>query len=113
MSPTHAREPVPHACRLGKVEDLAYVVETWVKTDKSWLGKRRAKEATHDVRVRLTGEAITLRVAHDLADDDAIFAWAVLEGDTVLWAYTREPLRRMGLQTSLLGDLVVQVKENQ
>jgi hypothetical protein len=108
--PTHARVPLPHVRRMGIAGDLAFVTETWVKTDRSWLGSKRAREATLDVRHALCRDGVRLIVAVDPEDLDAIFGWACWEGPKVLWAYTREPLRRMGLQRSLLGEMVDQLK---
>lgn len=109
------REKVPHLVRLGKAEDLPYAVETWLRSDSSWKGKSKAREVQAGRRSLLARPGVVLRVAHDPGDEDAILAWALLElsGEKVVlhWAYTREPLRRMGLQRSLIEELVERFRE--
>ena len=89
--------------------DLAFVIASWVKTlrgqshlslhisdDDLWSG-------IHDrVHFLFKDASRKFKVACDNEQPDLILGWAIVDGETVLGAYTKKPFRRMGIMRTLL-----------
>jgi hypothetical protein len=87
-----------YAIRPGRAFDLAYVVDTWVKSDRT---DETISQATSRVRQALALPDTELRVAHLPDDPDAIVGWAALAPGRVLYAYVRRELRGRGIAKTL------------
>lgn len=99
--------PAPCVVRLGKPDDLAYVVDSWVKYG---LRGTRTSLATSHVRALLARDDSRLLVAHVADEPDAILGWAATEDPTATssacmhYIYVRKDARRLGVATSLVRE---------
>ena len=92
--------------RIGGVDDVPFVVDSWTKNDPE-LRAMRISEATRHVRSILAREHSRLFVAHVPGEPSAILGWAVLEQGTracLHYVYVRSAARRQGVARALLGD---------
>ena len=96
---------LPCVVRVGKPDDLGYVVDSWTK--HAFRGQR-LRRATQHVRELLARPASRLFVAHVPDDADAILGWAALEIEPscVHYIYVRSAARGQGVATAMLGTLV-------
>lgn len=106
--------PAPCVVRIGKPDDLAFVVDSWTK--HAHRGQRMRTATTH-VRSLLARDGATLIVAHVPGEPDAILGWAVLEAAARLvpvcvhYVYVRSAARRTGVAREMLGELAGQAIE--
>jgi len=94
--------------RLGKPDDLAFVVDSWTKH-----GHRgeRMRTATAHVRALLARPGSMLLVAHVPGEPDSILGWAATEDDCVHYVYVRSAGRRQGTAKALMGAWARDVAE--
>lgn len=105
MTAAAALTRAPCIIRLGKPDDLAFVVDSWVKH-----GHRgeRTRNATSHVRGLLARPETALYVAHVIGEPDAILGWAVIEAGRpacVHYVYIRSGARRLGVAAALLSGV--------
>lgn len=95
--------------RHGKPEDLAYVIRTYLFGYRSALAARRLHPDEYRARVRqqivgiLQRPSAKLWIACDVADEDVILGFALLEGGCVHWVDVRERWRGMQIGKLLLA----------
>ena len=96
--------------RMGKPDDLAYVVASWTKH-----GHRceRAVNAKAHVRALLARADSRLIVAHVPDDADAILGWTALEVGPlcVHYIYVRSASRRQGVAAAMLREVACDALE--
>ena len=93
--------------RVGKPDDLAFVVDCWTKNDPE-LRNSFLRDSTRHVRTLLARDASRLIVAHVPGEPDAILGWAAYEGGAVPcvhYVYVRKDARRHGVARAMVGDL--------
>lgn len=103
--------------RVGKPDDLAFVVDCWTKNDPE-LRSLRLRDSTKHVRTLLgVVDALQselprllhrLLIAHVPSEPDAILGWAAYERGAipcVHYLYVRKDARRQGVARALVGDL--------
>ena len=112
--------------RLGKPDDLAWVVDCWTKNDPE-LRTMRLSLATRHVRAllrvpsdvplhTLPAQLPQLIVAHVPGEPDALLGWAAIErasskGPPCLhYLYVRSSARRLGVASALIGDVDVRIE---
>ncbi len=97
---------IPVAIRLGRLSDLPYVVDTWVKRGHE--RGERLRAATARVRAILARPDSVLRVASLPDDTDAILGWAVItsaEPHELHYVYVRKEARKQGIARVLLAGV--------
>lgn len=108
------RRPLPSPCvvRLGKPDDLAWVVDCWTKHAPA-LRDLRLREATRHVRILLARPSSVLRVAHVPDEPDSLLGWAALENGVrgqvmpcLHYVYVRSVGRKQGIASALLRDVL-------
>ena len=102
--------------RDGRASDHAFVVQTWVHTDKhtssaaehgvGYMAQQKAR-----IRAALRGPTTRLVVAHSPADEDAIVGWALVARRwateaLVHYVYVRPEARRLGVARALVAPLL-------
>ena len=103
--------------RVGKPDDLAFVVDCWTKNDPE-LRSMRLGVSTKHVRALLGVADIAhhelprllhrLLIAHVPGEPDAILGWAAYERGAipcVHYLYVRKDARRQGVARQLVGDV--------
>jgi hypothetical protein len=120
-----AVETLEPILRPGRSEDHAYVVETWLQCDKRSLAARDEgpgymRQAKVRIRAILARPDVSMVVACDEGEPDAIFGWAVtssrethqrspmtgiIHTPVIYYIYVRSGLRRMGNAKLLVGGL--------
>ncbi len=118
-SVTRIRRPAICETRLGKPDDLAFVVDSWVKNDPELRGLR-IRQSTRHVRTlldvhdiplhELTRELPRLLIAHVPGEVDAILGWAAIQTGTpgcVHYVYVRSAARKQGVARALVGETSV------
>ncbi len=102
-----ARLPrLPCTIRMGKPDDLAFVVDSWTK--HAFRGTRM-RTATAHVRELLARDGSRLIVAHVVDDPDAILGWAATEDGRpacLHYVYVRSAARRQGVAAAMMGASV-------
>lgn len=111
---TLTRGMAPAICetRLGKPDDLAFVVDCWVKNDPE-LRSMRTGESTRHVRSLIARPASRLIVAHVPGEPDAILGWAATEDGSpccVHYIYVRKDARRQGVASAMVGERDVRIE---
>lgn len=89
--------------RIGKPDDLAFVVDCWAKNDPA-LRSMRLRDSTKHVRALIVRSQ--LLIAHVPREPDAILGWAVTEPGRppcVHYIYVRSVARRQGVASALVG----------
>jgi GNAT superfamily N-acetyltransferase len=96
--------------RVGKPEDVPFVVDTWTK--RGYRGERM-REATMRVRALIARPTSRLIVAHVPDDVDAMLGWAVLEvGPLCLhYIYVRSAARRQGVARAIMREVACDALE--
>jgi hypothetical protein len=86
--------------------DLAVIGDSWRKsgrnTPRTHKWPREAYEAWANLHVEQTLSRCLVMVARPEDWGEGVLAWSAVEGDTVHWAYCKEPFRRHGLVSLLL-----------
>lgn len=101
--------------RIGKPDDLAFVIDCWIKRELRDDGTRTLSATKHHVR-RLLDVLVPMHelpsvlprliVAHVPSEPDAILGWAAIEAGTppcVHYIYVRTVARRQGVARALVG----------
>ncbi len=91
---------------MGKPDDLAFVVDSWVKYA---FRKKRLSAATKHVRTLLGRDGSFLRIAHVPDEPNSILGWVAYEGGSppcVHYVYVRSTAREGGVARALLGDAI-------
>jgi hypothetical protein len=101
--------------REGRASDHALVFSSWLGSDRfSRQGQSCARvyqaEQERLVRDILARPGVTLRVACAPDDDDALLGWSVTAPagpvPCIHYCYVKKGMRRLGVASALLGDLV-------
>lgn len=101
-----AMRPAICELRMGKPEDLAFVVNVWADRLRRENKRLRTSEATQHVRALLSRDASRLIVAHVPEYVDDILGWAAVESGSptcVHYIYVRKDARRLGIATAMVG----------
>lgn len=115
MSAAESREPV-FVVRPGRASDHAFVFSGWLGGDRFSPAGQSCARVYQVEQERLVGEILArpgaeLRVACAPDDDDALFGWAVLapsgELPCIHYVYVKKGLRRMGIASALVGELLM------
>lgn len=104
MSAALSRRPPPCVTRIGILDDLAFVVDSWAKNAPS-LKNMRTRDAVIHVRALLSRDATALVIAHVPDEPDAILGWAAVEQwptPCVHYVYVRRDGRRQGVARAML-----------
>ncbi len=122
--PLRVKWRAPPICetRIGKPDDLAFVIDCWVKREIRDDGTRTLSATKHHVR-RLLGVLVSMHelprliprliVAHVPGEEDAILGWAAIEPGTpgcVHYIYVRSAARRQGVARELVGSTDVRIE---
>lgn len=105
------RAPAPCTIRIGKPDDLAFVVDSWVGNGHR--GERK-RTATAHVRALLARPEAALYVAHVPGAVDEILGYALLESGRpacLHWVYVRSAGRRLGIAGALLSGVAAKAIE--
>lgn len=106
MSAARSLAP-PCTVRLGKPDDLAWVVDCWTSNAPALRGLRTS-ERTARVRGLLARDGSRLLVAHVPGEPDSLLGWAAIEDGKpacIHYAYVRASGRRLGIARAMLGDI--------
>ena len=83
--------------RQGKIEDLPYIIETWV--GQATRHGIRAQHVKPTAIHRLKTSAVTVACLPD--DEDAIIGYGVFEAGRVHMLYVRSSARRLGVANAM------------
>ena len=96
--------------RPGRLSDLAYVRDSWLKCDRTSPAARDeglGYMARQKSRIRRILARATLSVAVSVDDEDAIVGWAVYETEppTLYYVHVRADARQLNIASRLLAPL--------
>lgn len=109
----------PCEIRLGKPDDLAFVVDCWTKYEARSSRGRRFRDSTSHVRALLARDGSRLLVAHVPGEPDSILGWAATEDGVagpervpacIHYVYVRKDARRLGVASALIGERDVRLE---
>ncbi len=98
--------------RVGKPDDLAFVVDSWTKHAHR---KQRLRTATAHVRALLARAGARLVVAHVPNEPDDILGWVAAEDGKppcIHYVYVRSVARRQGVAAKMLDASVREAIEH-
>lgn len=98
--------PAPCTLRWGKIDDLAFIVDSWTKKDPDMRAMRQ-RDSTRHVRTLLAREGSRVIVAHVPDDADAILGWAAVERECLHYVYVRSTARRQGIARAMLETVPI------
>lgn len=107
-----SHDPAFYQIRLGCPADHAFVVDSWLQSDKSsdraqTAGRVYFREQKKLIRLQLARPDSTLRIAHVSEDEDAILGWALVQLPFVVqYVYVKKTARKLGIARALLADLL-------
>lgn len=105
---------LPYVVRDMRDSDRAFVVRTWLASNREApMGRNAgpAYEPEHKALINVALKRSVVRVLADATDDDALWGFAVFELDAtpctlIHYVYVRNGMRRNGYARALVGDLV-------
>ncbi len=94
----------PIKVREALESDLPFIFSSWYKAHRPYQKHVANSEYAdgHNARMRALVRRSSVLVAHSSEYPDEILSYAVIEGDTVHFVYTKSSYRRMGIASGLV-----------